>query len=143
MADVFPDGSLQDRCRNNVSATYNTTQALFFDWPYSLPTDNALFFDDIANYMTYPYGLTFNCFYAVDTVLFAADPVNDTSIAGSLVFINQPITNVLFNAGYLYTDVTNYLSLDSADEDYWQKSGGYLGDFTIRFFCRPAFSQEF
>jgi len=81
MADVFPDGSLQDRCRNNISETYNTTQALFVDWPYSLPTDNAIFFDDIAKYMTYPYGLTFNCFYAVDTVLFAG-PVNNATIDG-------------------------------------------------------------
>jgi hypothetical protein len=143
IADVFPKGSLQDKCRLNVSATYNTTKTIFFDWPYSLPTDNAIFFNDIANYMTYPYGLTFNCFFAVDTVFFSSNPVNDTSIAGSLIFINQPITNVLFNAGYLYSDVTNYLSLDAADEDYWSKAGGYLGDFFIRFFWRPAFSQTF
>jgi len=93
--------------------------------------------------MSYPYGLTFNCFFAVNNVFFSQNPVNDTSIAGKLIFINQPITNVLFNAGYLYTDVTNYLSLDPVDVDYWNKTGGYLGDFFIRFFWRPAFSQTF
>ena len=133
VANVFPVGSLQDKCRNNVSATYNTTKALFIDWPYSLPTDNALFFDDIAKFMTFPYGLIFNCFYAVDSVFFAEDPVYDASIAAKL----------LFNAGYLYTDVTNYLGLDSADVDYWNKVGGYLGDFAIRFYLLPPFSQTF
>jgi hypothetical protein len=52
------------------------------------------------------------------------------------VFVNQPITNVIFNAGYIYTDVTNYLNLDAADVDYWYKAGGFMGDFFIRFFWR-------
>jgi hypothetical protein len=62
--------------------------SLFVDWHYTLPDDNEAFFDDIASYMTYPYGLTYNCFYSVDNLFFAADSVNDTSIAGKLVLIN-------------------------------------------------------
>ena len=93
--------------------------------------------------MTYPYGLTFNCLYSVNNLFFSQDAVGDQSIAGKLVFINQPITNVIFNAGYLYTDVTNYLNLDPSDAEYWSKAGGYLGDFTIRFFWRTPFSQTF
>lgn len=64
MADVFPQGSIQDLCRLNVSAAYTTSNTMFFDWGYSLPNDYPVFFGDVANLMTYPYGITFNCFYS-------------------------------------------------------------------------------
>jgi len=143
MADVFPQDSLQDRCRLNISNTYTTTDTLLARGSYTFATDKAVLFNDIANLMTYPYGLMFNCLYSVNNLFFSEDPVGDTSFASKLIFINQPITNVVFNAGYLYTDVTNYLNLDAADEEYWTKAGGYLGDFTIRFFWRTPFSQVF
>ena len=82
MADVFPKDSLQDRCRLNVTNTYTTTLNLFARGSYELPTDYTKLFDDVSNFMTFPYGLMFNCIYSVDNVFFESGPITDDSFAG-------------------------------------------------------------
>ena len=88
MADVFANASMPDNCRKNVSATYNTINTLFVNWAYSFPTDLELFFTDIGNLMTYPYGLSFNCYYAANSVFFSKPSNTGQSFAGALVIVN-------------------------------------------------------
>lgn len=88
MADVFPKDSIQDKCRLNISSTYNTAIELFARGSYELPTDNLLLFNDVASFMTSPYGITFNCFYSVNNVFFSSGPVDDGSFTSSLILIN-------------------------------------------------------
>ena len=82
MADVFPKDSLQDRCRLNITNTYTTTLNLLARGSYELPTDYTKLFDDVSNFMTFPYGLMFNCIYSVDNVFFESGPITDDSFAG-------------------------------------------------------------
>lgn len=104
-----------------------------------MPTDNLKLLDDIANYMTYPYGLMFNCLYSLDNVFFGEPPKNG-SFAASIVFYSEPITNILFNAGQLYSDVAKYINLNTVDPNYWYNAGLIIGDFITRFFWRNTFS---
>ena len=63
--------------------------------------------------------------------------------ANNLMIVNDIITNVVFNLGYIYTDVAGYLTLDAVNLNYWSYAGAYAGDFVMRFWYRQSFSNEF
>jgi hypothetical protein len=49
----------------------------------------------------------------------------------------------LYNLGYMYQDVANYLKLADDTVEYWKYIGVYLGDFLIRFWWRKDFNITF
>lgn len=105
---------------------------------------------DIQNLMRLPYGAMFNCYFFVyNTWVAVSDPLEDgvispdEALALSIVLVNDWLTNVLFNIGYMYNDVIMFLTLATNTVSYWQKIGLYLGDFFIRFFYRKSFLAQF
>jgi len=67
----------------------------------------------------------------------------DGSLAARLVIVNQIITNIIFNAGYMYQDVVNYLKMTDTTKEYYKNVGYYLGDFVMRIFWRNKFLTNF
>ena len=63
--DVFPDDSLPDLCRDNITSVYNTVNDLFVDWDYDLTTDDVYLAEDIQSLLQYPYGITFSCVFSI------------------------------------------------------------------------------
>lgn len=63
--------------------------------------------------------------------------------ANDLIIVNDVVTNVVFNLGYMYSDVINYSKLDTKNLNYWSYAGAYAGDFVMRFWYRKSFSSEF
>ena len=53
------------------------------------------------------------------------------------------LTNILFNLGYMYGDVVNFITLEETSQDFWTLIGYYCGDFFIRFFWRNDFTTTF
>lgn len=49
----------------------------------------------------------------------------------------------MYNLGYMYQDVANYLKLADDTVEYWKYIGVYLGDFLIRFWWRKDFNTTF
>ncbi len=64
-------------------------------------------------------------------------------LANELIIVNDVITNFVFNLGYIYSDIQNYLSLDGSNLNYWKLAGSYGGDFVMRFWYRENFSSTF
>lgn len=71
--DVFPSDSLPDLCRDNTTSIYDTVNDLFVDWTYDLSEDDVTLAEDIQSMFQYPYGFTFSCYFAVDSVFIASD----------------------------------------------------------------------
>jgi len=61
----------------------------------------------------------------------------------TLMVFNNIITNLLFNLGYMYSDVANYLFLEHSNLHYWSRVGETLGDLMIRFWYRESFTKTF
>jgi len=57
--------------------------------------------------------------------------------------VNDVVTNFIFNLGYIYQDISGYLTLDPNNLNYWSDAGKYAGDFVMRFWYRDNFSQSF
>ena len=95
MIDVLPSNSLLAFCKNNVTQAYST---------YGLLQNNVTNTDVLntlisANTMfDVIYGITFNCYYSVWTV------INPSTY--STVFGGQTILmNTLYGLGFMYTDI--------------------------------------
>ena len=67
----------------------------------------------------------------------------EEALAAAIILVNDVITNVLYNLGYMYTDVLNFVIMEADTVNYWQKIGNYAGDFFIRFWWREAFLTNF
>ena len=61
--DVFPFNSTMDLCRDNVTASTEVFSNIFLNSPYTFPEDNLLWVLDLAELVTFPYGLTFSCLF--------------------------------------------------------------------------------
>ena len=147
---MFPDDSLPDLCRDNTTSIYETVDDLFINWTYDLSEDDVTLAEDIQSLMQYPYGLTFSCFFGVDSVFISdSDPMADGELTEeealnkSVIFVNDFFTNILYNLGYMYQDVANYLKLEDDQEEYYKYVGTYMGDFLIRIVWRKAFNTTF
>ena len=73
------------------------------------------------------YGIQFNCYYSVWSV---ANPTSYANVFGGLTLLY----NILYNVGFMYSDVKKMLTLSSAYPTYWNVEGGYVGDILMRFF---------
>ena len=114
------------------------------------PKDDLKIMTDIQNLMRLPYGAMFNCYFFIyNTWVAVNDPLTDgvispdEALALSIVLVNDWVTNVIFNIGYMYNDVVQMLTLSATTMNYWQVAGLYLGDFIIRFFYRKSFLATF
>lgn len=67
----------------------------------------------------------------------------EEKFANNLIIVNDVITNFVFNLGWIYSDIANYLTEDSRNLNYWSKAGEYAGDFVMRFWYRDTFDSEF
>lgn len=105
---------------------------------------------DIQNMLRFPYGVSFNCyFFFYNTWIAVNDPLSDDvlspdeALALSIIIVDDILTNVIFNLGYIYNDILMTLTLPSTATSFWQKMGTYWGDFFIRFFYRKSFLANF
>ena len=53
------------------------------------------------------------------------------------------ITNLIFNIGFMYSDLANYFTLNQVNLYYWYNVGVGIGDFMIRFWYRTDFMSVY
>lgn len=148
--DVFPIDSLPDLCRDNVTDTKITIEDLYINNRYVLPEENLEAITAFSSLLTYPYGISFSCLFGAKEVFKINRKAEDTTgftdaeiLANEMMIVNDVITNVVFNLGFIYADIVNYLTLDAANLNYWRYTGEYAGDFLMRFWYRVNFSTSF
>jgi len=61
----------------------------------------------------------------------------------SIIIVTDVLTNLVFNLGYMYTDIESFVLIQPAAVDYYKKVGLYMGDFFIRIFWREDFLTNF
>lgn len=144
---MFPIDSLPDLCRDNVTDTKTTVEDLFINNRYTLPEENLAAVTAFSEVLTYPYGISFSCLFGIKQVFKINRKAEDTTgftdaeiLANNMMIVNDVVTNFIFNLGYIYSDIANYLTLDAANLNYWRYAGEYAGDFLMRFWYRVSFS---
>ena len=105
--------------------------------------------DNVQIILQMPYFVSFNCYYAANQVFVAADPWADgvltevERLRTSIILVNDFISNLVFNVGYMYGDVVSFSELTPLTEDWFIEAGTHLGDFLIRIFWRKDFLTTF
>lgn len=61
----------------------------------------------------------------------------------SVIIVNDILTNLIFNVGYMYKDVLDFVVQPPTDKDFYSNMGRYFGDFAIRVFWRKDFLTTF
>lgn len=167
---VFPYNSSQANCSNNVTHFMMVYDKLFVKQLFTLPEDNIVIVNYMADLLRFPYGVTFSCYMAqdgiftykkkksdeqMDRVKYVEDPEDPEQMIlvpyysqeelfeNKLMVFNNILTNLLFNLGYMYSDVANYLWLETSNLHYWTRVGDTIGDFFIRFWFRESFIKTF
>jgi hypothetical protein len=67
----------------------------------------------------------------------------DEALEQRIIISNEFLTNVFFNAGYMYQDVSSIMELKNTDKNYFTNLGVYSGDFFMRIFWRRRFTRNF
>lgn len=149
---MFPIDSLPDLCRDNLTDTKATSTDLLLNNRYVLPEENLEYVTAISQLLTYPYGVSYSCLFGGQQVFKVnrkvpedetADFTEAEKMANNMIIVNDVITNFVFNLGYIYSDISGYVSLDAANLHYWSAVGAYAGDFVTRFWYRQSFSSTF
>ena len=120
MIDVLPSGSFIKYCRDNITEIETGYTGLVENWGGS--TKQVL-----TNYAKLLHGFgeaSFNCFYSV------FDPTNSAENPSGLKYIGW---NILYNLGYMYTDIKKSVDIVNSDVSQYNQLGVYIGDFLIRF----------
>ena len=79
--------------------------------------------------LQFPYFVSFNCYYSIAQVYFAKDPWADgvltmkEKLRTSLIIVTDVLTNVVFNMGYMYTDIVNFINIAPTATDFWKTVG--------------------
>ena len=131
--DVLPKDNILSFCKNNITISpdhvnYITANYTSFDLLNLMKSGEAI--TDVGS------SIIFNCYYSVFSII---DPVTYSNL-----FTNNAIVfNLLFNLGFMYTDVSSIIQLNQATEgtNYWRKMGKYGGDFIMRIFYRRPISR--
>jgi hypothetical protein len=71
-------------------------------------------------------GAVYNCFFSFTTPAEAAGYT--TSLSWSMV-----AWNLLFNLGFMYTDIRYLIDELTSSNTDWENVGKYIGDFMLRF----------
>lgn len=151
IVDVFPTESLPNYCRTNSTNTYWQVYRVFVDnqYDYAVEEDVYQFTLGIQDILQFPYFVSFNCYYAQNQVFVAEDPWADGQLTEeerlktSIIIVNDYLTNLVFNVGYMYKDVLNFVTQASTNANYFENMGYYFGDFAIRIFWRKDFLTTF
>lgn len=99
--------------------------------------------------MKIPFGVPYSCYNSYEDIMVDKDPYEDNiltideALEQRLILSNRYLTNVFFNAGYMYQDVVSLMDLKNTDADYYTNLGIYSGDFLIRVFWRRRFVRNF
>jgi hypothetical protein len=76
--------------------------------------------------------ISHNCYYGVETQL---------NIDFMDLVSNQMLLNVLYNAGYMFTDILYMVTIEpDSIEEYPYNLATWIGDFIMRFFYREDLS---
>lgn len=157
IVEVFPYESNQVRCKSNFTQGYDAGVRLA---GYSSSLDfgditfQNNFITDVSYLLKLPFGISHSCYWGFSTVLINADPMEDGVMTQEedleeLIMINNDIfTNLFFNAGYIYQDVTSISELNTAANGVtsaldFTNLGIYTGDILIRFVWRRRFTRNF
>ena len=145
------------RCKSNFTQGYDAGVRLA---GYSSSLDfgditfQNNFITDVSYLLKLPFGISHSCYWGFSTVLINADPMEDGVMTQEedleeLIMINNDIfTNLFFNAGYIYQDVTSISELNTAANGVtsaldFTNLGIYTGDILIRFVWRRRFTRNF
>lgn len=99
--------------------------------------------------MKIPFGVPYSCYYGYEDIMVQDDPMEDgrltidEALEQRIMISNNFFTNIFFNAGYMYQDVSSIRELQTTDADYHNNLGIYSGDFFIRLFWRKRFTRNF
>lgn len=152
VTDVFPYESNVTRCSTNVTQGSNAFDRLFIkektlDWQSTDFQENLV--TDLSYLLIFPYGVSYSCYYGYTSILINEDPMadgiltEDEELEQRIMVNNEITTNVIFNLGYMYSDLVTIYSLQETDANYWNNFGVYFGDLFIRFFWRRRFTRNF
>lgn len=164
IVDVFPYESNPQRCRNNFTVSYDAFNRMFllgssdggYDWVngWGDNTFNEGIVKDTSFLLKLPFGASYSCYWGFSTVIIEPDPYEDGELTEDeelelLIKLGTGVvTNLFFNAGYIYADSMAIYSLtsdpiESVSNLWWKKLGIYSGDILIRFFWRRRFTRNF
>lgn len=162
LVDVFPYESNPQRCRNNFTVSYDAVDRLFvkgkdnggYDWAggWGDETFQENIIQDIAYLLKWPFGASYSCYWGFSTVVIEPDPYEDGVLTEDeelelLIKLGlHTITNLFFNAGYIYADSFALYDLFTNQKEstlFYKNMGIYFGDITIRFFWRRRFTRNF
>jgi len=93
--------------------------------------------------------LGYSCYYFYQDIFNETDPMEDgiktidEALEERLTIGNKFITNIFFNAGWMYQDVVSFTELKNTDINYHNLFGIFLGDFLIRIFWRRSLVRVF
>jgi len=82
-------------------------------------------------------------------VFIAEDPwadgvlTEEERLKTSVIIVNDILTNLIFNVGYMYKDVLDFVVQPATDKDFFANFGRSFGDFAIRVFWRKDFLTTF
>jgi hypothetical protein len=99
--NVLPSGSFIKFCRDNVTSAYTGYTSLVSNWG----TSTTLVLTNYAKLLNGFGEATFNCFYSV------TDPTNAADNPSGINYIGW---NILYNLGYMYTDVKKSIDIFSS-----------------------------
>jgi len=148
---VFDEDTLPVYCYDNITEAYWAINRNFILQGYNLEYQDQLetFMDNIQIILQFPYFVSFNCYYAANQIFVASDPWADGELSEverlrtSLILVNDFLSNLVFNVGYMYGDLVSFSELTPLTEDWWIEFGENIGDFVIRLFWRKDFLTTF
>lgn len=154
MVETQPFDSNSVRCKGNFTLGFDSGNRLYtssktITTMYEEATYQKNYIQDIAYVMKVPFGVPFSCFYGYEDIMVEDDPMEDgrlsidEALEERIMISNNFITNIFFNAGYMYQDVNSIMALADTDKDYANNLGVYSGDLFIRFFWRKRFTRNF
>ena len=154
MVETQPYNSNSYRCKGNFTLGYDSGQRLYNDTKFFTTSWNTFQFQknlmlDLSYVMKIPFGIPYSCYGSYEDIMVDKDPYEDgvltidEALEQRVVISNRYLTNIFFNAGYMYQDAKSLLNLLNTDKDYATNLGIYSGDLFIRIFWRRRFTRNF
>ena len=121
--NVLPSTSLMSYCNSNVTLLYPTSVTMYQKFVALDFKNGLLYFKKLTKYMS---NSLFNCYYSVK------DPTTSSGYKKTFSFMTV-MWNILFNLGFMYTDIYKLTNNLLGSTAAWYNVGFYCGDFVIRF----------
>ena len=118
MVETQPFDSNSYRCKGNFTSGYDSgnriiTQSKTFATQYLEHTFQKNYIQDLSYLMKIPFGVPYSCYNGYEDIMVQDDPYEDglltieEALEERIMISNQFVTNVFFNAGYMYQDVVS------------------------------------